>query len=214
MASLRSSQQALRCLTQRGARTTTTTSAAICAPITTILPRRAPRTALSHHPSQRFYSDDAAPPAPPLLQKLKADLKAAMRAKDAPRLSVIRTALGAATSASKTGSGLATDAQVVAVLRRARAASAEAAAEFAAADRRDLVEGEEARIAVFDEYVAGSGVETLSEAQLRDVVAAVVQAGETKMGEVMKKLLAPGGPLEGKSVERAELAKVVKDVLG
>lgn len=144
-----------------------------------------------------------------------------MRAKDAPRLSVIRTALGAATSAAKAGSGLATDAQVVSVLRKARAASAEAAAEFSAAGRQDLVDGEEARIAVFDEYVAGSGVEALSEAQLREVVAGVVRAGagegqgeKKMMGDVMKRLLAPGGPLEGKSVERAELAKVVKEVLG
>ncbi|KAI1403382.1 GatB/YqeY domain-containing protein [Hypoxylon fuscum] len=171
--------------------------------------------------SARFYSSEA--PPPPLLQKLKADLKTAMRAKDAARLTAIRSILSATLNASKTSSPITTDAQLVALLRKTQRASSDASAEFAAANRQDLVDKEQAQISVLDEYVAGSGVEEVSEEQLRTVVAGVVTAmtsegevagGKARMGDVMKKLLAPGGPLEGKDVERAQLAKIVKEVTG
>ncbi|KAI0009728.1 GatB/YqeY domain-containing protein [Xylariaceae sp. FL0662B] len=164
----------------------------------------------------RFYSSD--PPAPPLLQKIKADLKTAMRNKDAARLTAIRSVLSATLNASKTANPIATDAQLVALLRRTQRASADASAEFTAAGRADLVDKEQAQIAVLDEYIAGSGVEELTEDQLRtivaDVVAAATAEGKPKMGDVMKRLLAPGGPLEGENVEKGQLAQIVKQVTG
>ncbi|OTB03295.1 hypothetical protein M426DRAFT_321863 [Hypoxylon sp. CI-4A] len=170
--------------------------------------------------SARFYSSGE-PPAPPLLQKLKADLKTAMRAKDAPRLTAIRSILSATLNASKTASPIATDAQLVALLRRTARSSTDASAAFQAAGRQDLVDKEAAQVAVLEEYIAQSGVEEVSEDQLRVVVAGVVTAltsegAETKVrfGDVMKKLLAPGGPLDGKNVEKAQLAGVVKEVVG
>ncbi|KAI4867103.1 GatB/YqeY domain-containing protein [Hypoxylon rubiginosum] len=182
-----------------------------------------PTTPSSSRTCPRFYSSDAPPPAPPLLQKIKADLKTAMRAKDAARLTAIRSILAASLNASKTASPIATDAQVVALLRRTQRASADASAEFAAASRQDLVDKEQAQIGILEEYAAASGVEELDEEQLRAVVAGVVTAltseggggdGKVRMGDVMKKLLAPGGPLEGKDVERALLARIVKEVTG
>lgn len=146
-----------------------------------------------------------------------------MRAKDAARLTAIRSILAASLNASKTASPIATDAQVVALLRRTQRASADASAEFAAASRQDLVDKEQAQIGILEEYAAASGVEELDEEQLRAVVAGVVTAltseggggdGKVRMGDVMKKLLAPGGPLEGKDVERALLARIVKEVTG
>ncbi|RYP38163.1 hypothetical protein DL767_002680 [Monosporascus sp. MG133] len=184
---------------------------------------------IAHHqqrPSPRPYSStstststgasDPPPPPPPLLQKLKADLKTAMRAKDAARLTVLRTVLSAAQNASKTSSPIATDAQLVALLRRTRAATEEAAGEARAARRPDLVEREEAQVRVIDEYVAGSGVEDVGAEQLRAIVADAVEGegGKARVGDVMKKLLAPEGPLAGKSFEKAELAKIVKEVVG
>ncbi|KAI0196067.1 Yqey-like protein-domain-containing protein [Xylaria flabelliformis] len=159
----------------------------------------------------RSYSDA---PAPPLLQKLKADLKTAMRAKDAARLSVLRAALSATLNASKTSSPITTDAALVALLRKQGRGCAEARDEFAAAGRDDLAAKEEAQITVLDEYMAGSGVEELSTDQIRTIVGGVVAGlGEkSKLGDVMKTLLAPGGPLDGKNVEKAELARIVKEV--
>ncbi|KAI1386259.1 GatB/YqeY domain-containing protein [Hypoxylon trugodes] len=170
----------------------------------------------------RFYSGEDALP-PPLLQKLKGDLKTAMRAKDAPRLTAIRSILASTQNLSKTSNPITTDAQLVALLRRTSRASSDAASEFQAAGRQDLVDKEQQQISIFDSYIAESGVEELSPDQLRTIVAGVVTAltseptlgaGKPKMGDVMKKLLAPGGPLEGKDVKKAQLAQIVKEVTG
>ncbi|KAI1491367.1 GatB/YqeY domain-containing protein [Biscogniauxia mediterranea] len=188
-----------------------------------IIPVSLPSLPHHHLPSYSYSTDAASAPAPPLLQKLKSDLKAAMRAKDAPRLAVLRSILAATLNASKTSAPVVTDAQVVALLRRARRAADEAAAEARGASRPDLVEREEAQARVLDEYVAGSGVEELTPEALRAVVAEVVaaakegkegDAAKVRVGDVMKALLAPGGPLDGKDVEKGELAKVVKEVVG
>ncbi|KAI1497698.1 GatB/YqeY domain-containing protein [Biscogniauxia marginata] len=181
-------------------------------------PTRFPAQYLFHYSTETTAAATTTPPPPPLLQKLKTDLKTAMRAKDAPRLTVLRSILSAALNASKTASPVSTDAQVVGLLRRARRATEEARAEAEAAGRADLVEREEAQVRVLDEYVAGSGVEELGAGELRALVAgAVDEAGgkaKAKMGDVMKALLAPGGPLAGKDVEKGELAKTVKEVIG
>ncbi|KAH9887100.1 Yqey-like protein-domain-containing protein [Xylariomycetidae sp. FL2044] len=173
--------------------------------------------------SARFYSSPPSdPPAPPLLQKLKGDLKTAMRAKDKARLTAIRSVLAATLNASKTASPVATDAQLVALLRKTQKASEDAGAEAAGAGREDLAEKEREQIRILDEYIAGSGVEEVGEDQLRTVVAGVVTAmtsegevqGKAKVGDVMRRLLAPGGPLEGKNVDKAELARIVKEITG
>ncbi|KAH6659723.1 Yqey-like protein-domain-containing protein [Truncatella angustata] len=167
----------------------------------------------------RFYSSDPAPP--PLLQKLRTDLKIAMRAKDAARLTVLRSILAQTLNASKTASPINTDAQLVALLRKTAKASEDASAEFKAANRDDLVEKEQAQINILNEYVSGSGVQVVGEDELRTIVSGVVTAltsegsvqGKAKMGDVMKQLLGPGGPLDGKDVEKAQLSKIVKEVL-
>jgi uncharacterized protein YqeY len=143
-----------------------------------------------------------------------------MRAKDAARLSVLRGVLASTLNASKTSSPITTDAALVALLRKQARGCADARAEFAAAGRDDLVAKEDAQISVLDEYMAESGVEELGGERLAAVVSDVVtrlgesEAGKAKMGKVMKALLAPGGPLDGKNVEKAELARVVKEVMG
>ncbi|KAK6828620.1 hypothetical protein PG990_010315 [Apiospora arundinis] len=173
---------------------------------------------------RRQYSSSDEPPPPPLLQKLKADLKTAMRAKDAARLAVLRSILSATLNASKTATPISTDAQLVGLLRKTARASRDAADEFRTANRQDLVDKEQAQIDILEEYAAGSGVQEVGADELRTIVAGVVTAmtseggeatgGKAQMGNVMKKLLGPGGPLEGKDVEKAELAKIVKEVVG
>ncbi|KAI1205749.1 GatB/YqeY domain-containing protein [Annulohypoxylon truncatum] len=175
--------------------------------------------------SARFYSSDAPPPPPPLLKKFKSDLKAAMRAKDAPRLSAIRSILNAVTNASKTKSPITSDVQLVSLLRKSISQSVEARDSFANAGRDDLVYTENAEIAVLEEYLAQSGVKTLSPEALAGVVAGAVEAaggsggggggggGAEKaiFGAVMKTLFAPGGPLDGVDVDKAQVAELVKE---
>ncbi|KAI1470838.1 GatB/YqeY domain-containing protein [Daldinia caldariorum] len=183
--------------------------------------------------SARFYSsEEAAPPPPPLLQKIKGDLKTAMRAKDASRLTAIRSVLSAVLNASKTSSPITTDAQLVVLLRKSQRACDDAAAEFQAAGRQDLVDKEREQVAILGEYVAASGVQDVSEDELRIVVKGVLTALTSEaaadpepadlvvgspprpsFGDVMKTLLAPQGPLNGKTVDKAQLARIVKEEL-
>lgn len=151
--------------------------------------------------------------------KLRADLKTAMQQKDKPRLNVLRSLLADVTNAAKTSSPIQSDMQLLSLLRKRAAAAQTAKAEFAGAGRQDLVEQEEQQAAVLDEYAGG--VQTMGLDHIRDVVQKVVEEGKAaasgkalNMGDVLKKLLGTGGSLEGKNVERSEVARVVKQVLG
>jgi uncharacterized protein YqeY len=172
------------------------------------LPRWLPR---------RSYATSDEPAPPPLLQKLKGDLKTAMRAKDTARLSVLRSIMTAALNASKTPHPIRSDQQLVALLRKSQKASRDAAKEFKSAGREDLAEKEEAQADIMAEYIADSGVRSLGEEELRTMVLAAVDdareagiATKALVGDVMKRLT---GSLHGKEVDMKELASMVRDAV-
>ncbi|MCJ1478532.1 hypothetical protein MMC13_007212 [Lambiella insularis] len=155
-------------------------------------------------------------PAPPLLMKLRSDMKAAMKAKDTNRLEVLRGIIAETTNASKTATPFKTDIQILSLLRKRAAASKAAAQEFGAAKREDLRDKEEAQIAILEEYA--SGVETVGEDQIIEVAARVVGQMRTEgqtvnLGTVLKTLVGAGGELDGKPVEGAKVARIVKGML-
>ncbi|EME79221.1 uncharacterized protein MYCFIDRAFT_183666 [Pseudocercospora fijiensis CIRAD86] len=163
-------------------------------------------------------SGTAAPPSP-LLGKLKNDLKTAMREKDTNRLNVLRGVIADVTNSAKTSNPIKTDMQLLALLRKRASAAKAASEEFKAAGREDLVEKEQSQVNVLDEY-AGQ-VETMSENEIKDAVTKVVDEAKAaaesvkiNMGDILKKILGPGGSLEGKPVDRSEVARVVKQTLG
>lgn len=164
----------------------------------------------------RAYSTDAEDAPPPLLSKLKGDLKTAMRAKDAPRLQVLRAVISANLNASKTSSPIRTDAQLVGLLRKLQQAGKDSMADAKAAGREDLVEKEQQQISILDEYVASSGVQSLGEAELKAMVQDAIDASKSAgtatksiMGDVMKRM---AGALEGKDVDRKALGKMVGEM--
>lgn len=152
-----------------------------------------------------------------MLLKLRTDLKTAMKEKDTSRLNVLRALLAEVTNSAKTSNPIKTDMQLLSVLRKRAAAAKTARAEFETAGRQDLVEQEDKQAAIMDEYAGG--VETTSESDVRDAVSKVVEelkaaaSGKANMGDVLKKLLAPGGSLDGKPVDKSQVAKVVKEIL-
>ncbi len=165
----------------------------------------------------RPYSSEA--PAPPLLAKLKGDLKAALKAKDKTRLAVLRGVVASTLNASKTTSPIKTDVQLVALLRKTARESQQAAEEFLTAGRQDLVEKEMAQIKVLEEYATDSGVKTVGSEELQVMVTAVMSelqaegiAAKAQLGEAWKRLLGAGGPLAGKDFDKTELAKLVKEL--
>jgi len=167
---------------------------------------------------RRAYSSDAPVATPPFLATLKGDLKTAMRAKDTPRLSVLRAVLAAVLNASKTDSPIQTDAQLVRLLRKTEATSQAAMDDFKAAKRQDLVDKEQAQVGVLQEYLQSSGVELLSREDLKQVVDLMMGdlatdqvLPKSQMAEAMKRLLAPGGPLDGKDYNKAELVELIRE---
>ncbi|KAK5108031.1 hypothetical protein LTR62_008866 [Meristemomyces frigidus] len=165
----------------------------------------------------RHYASPSETPAPPLLLKLRSDLKTAMRAKDTPRLDVLRAILAEVTNAGKTSSPIKSDMQLVSLLRKRASAAKTASAEFQSAGRQDLVEQEEKQASIMEGYageVEVMGVESLRKAvqSVVDEVTAVAE-GKVNMGVVLKKLIGPGGSLDGKAVEKVEVSRLVKEIL-
>ncbi|EAQ88177.1 hypothetical protein CHGG_04796 [Chaetomium globosum CBS 148.51] len=176
-----------------------------------------PRTA-ALRVSRAAYSTEPPAPPPPLLAKLKDDLKAAMRAKDANRLAVLRAVLAETLNASKTDKPIKTDVQLVGLLQKSARKSQEAAAEARQAGREDLAEKEEAQQRILEEYAAGSGVKEMGEAELRQVIesakaALVAQGvkGAALHGEIIKNIFKPGGLLDGASFDKKRAVTLIKE---
>jgi uncharacterized protein YqeY len=146
-----------------------------------------------------------------LTDTITADIAAAMKAKDAARLTPLRMLKTALTTKSiEKGRALepAEDLQVVAALVKQRRDSIE---QFDAAGRSELAEKERAEIAVLETYQPPSA----SDAELEAAVdAAVTSTGATSakdMGKVIKAVMAAlaGKTIDGKRVNelvRARLA--------
>jgi hypothetical protein len=142
-----------------------------------------------------------------------------MKEKDTNRLNVLRGLLAEVTNAAKTNNPVKTDMQLLTILKKRATTARQASNEFKSAGRNDLVQKEEDQVKVLDEY-AGD-VQTMSNDDIRDIVIETVEdakaqqpaPGKINMGDILKKLLAPGGTLDGKPVERAEVARIVKEVL-
>lgn len=166
-----------------------------------------------------MYSSEGDAPPPPLLLKLRSDLKEAMKAKDKARLTVLRGVMAATLNASKTANPVNTNAKVVALLRKTAKASQDAVAEFREAGREDLVEKEENQIKILEAYADDGSVKVDPaevEAAAKEVLAKLKEeaaGGAVKAGDVIKVLVSPGGPLDGKDVDRAEMARTVKKLV-
>ncbi|GAB1318835.1 hypothetical protein MFIFM68171_09045 [Madurella fahalii] len=119
--------------------------------------------------SLALYSTETAPP--PLLSKLKDDLKGAMKAKDTNRLAALRSVLAATVNASKTDAPITTDSQLVILLTKMAKKSREAAAQAREAGRPELAEKEEAEQRILEEYVAAP----------REVIKEIIEAHKARL---------------------------------
>lgn len=140
-----------------------------------------------------------------------------MKEKDKARLNVLRAILADVTNSAKTPNPIKTDMQLLSLLRKRSSAAKAASQEFKGAGREDLVEKEEEQAVIMEEYA--SGVETMSENDIRTAVTKVVEEAKAKameakvnMGEIIKKVLGPGGSLEGKNVDKSQVARIVKEL--
>jgi uncharacterized protein YqeY len=145
-----------------------------------------------------------------LKQRISEDMKAAMRAKDAARLSAVRLLLAAIKQKEVDERLELTDADVLGIIEKMVKQRRESIAQFEKAARQDLVDQEKFEIGVLQAYLP----QQMAEAEIAQAIAAAVAesgaSGVKDMGKVMA-LLKP------RLAGRADMGKVsglVKAKLG
>ena len=123
-----------------------------------------------------------------LKEQITEDMKAAMRAKDMEKLGTIRLLTAAMKQKEVDERIELNDAHVLAILEKMIKQRKDSISQFEAGGRQDLADKEKAEVAVLSAYMPAA----LSEAEVRDEVAAAVQAagasGPQDMGKVMAAL--------------------------
>lgn len=142
-----------------------------------------------------------------MLDRIQADLKTAMLAKDAPRTMVLRSALSAyrneAVAKGLSPQGILTDADALALMKRLVKSREESAETYEKAGHPDKAAVERAEIDILKAFLPAM----LEGVQLEAAVkAAIAEAGATSkkdIGKVMKALqAAQGGAFEGKAANQ------------
>jgi uncharacterized protein YqeY len=144
----------------------------------------------------------------PLKHRITEDMKAAMRAKDAPRLSTIRMLLAAIKQREVDERKTLADADVVAVVERMVRQRQESILQFEAGKRTDLADAERAEVAILEGYLPPRLSDAEVDAAVDEAIAAARTAGASGpalMGKVM-------GTLKPQLAGRADMAAVSSKV--
>jgi len=129
------------------------------------------------------------------------DMKSAMRAKDAPRLSAIRLLLAAMKQREVDERIELSDADILAIIEKMLKQRRDSVTQYEAGGRQDLADVEKFEIEVLSGYMP----QQLSEAEVSGEVAAAVAAAGAKGMQDMGKVMAI---LKTKLAGRADMAKV------
>ena len=138
-----------------------------------------------------------------MYDKLMADMKSAMKAKDMMAVNTIRGIIAKAKDLTVNAGKEMTDDAVLGVIAKGVKQRDESIAQFEAAGRAELAEGEKAERAFLQKYLPAQ----LSEAEVSAIVKAVIaETGATSkkdMGKVMKEtMVRTKGQADGKLVSR------------
>ena len=147
----------------------------------------------------------------PLRDQVNADLTAAMKAKDAGRLSALRMLKAAIMNKDVEKGRDLEDAevlQVVASLVKQRRDSIE---QFSKAGRTDLVEKETGEITVLEHYLPPAATADEIEAAVKAAIAETGAASPKDMGKVMKAVMPK---LAGKNADGKAVNEIVRRTLG
>jgi uncharacterized protein len=144
---------------------------------------------------------------PTLMERITADLTAAMKAKDPARLSVLRMAKAALMNKEIDKKSALDDAEVARVLQALVKQREDSVEQFQKASRQELVDKETAEIAVLKGYLPEEASEADVAAAVEQAVAETGAASVKDMGKAMKAALAAlaaaGKPADGKRVNEA-----------
>ncbi len=144
-----------------------------------------------------------------LLQRLDADLKDAMRARDQVRMDTIRHVKTVATMAEIKQTSALTDAQVEEIIARLVKQRRESIEMFLKGKRQDLVDKETSEIKILQAYLPQQMSADEIKAIVRKVVEEVGAKGPGDKGKVMGKLM----PLVKGKADRQAVNTVVTEIL-
>lgn len=140
-----------------------------------------------------------------LKARITEDMKAAMKAKEAARLSAIRLLLAAIKQREVDERKEMADADVLAVIEKMLKQRRDSIAQYEAAARQDLADTEKFEVGVLSAYMPQQLSDEEIAAEIRAVIAAVGANGPADMGKVM-------GPVKSRLAGRADMAKVSAQV--
>ena len=144
-----------------------------------------------------------------LKDRITADMKDAMRAKAAPRLSTIRLLLAAIKQREIDERKTLADADVVAVVEKMVKQRRESIAQFEAGNRKDLADAERAEQAILEAYLP----QRMSDAEIDaaiDAAIAAARAGGATGPAVMGKVMASLKPALAGRADMATVSAKVK----
>lgn len=145
-----------------------------------------------------------------LLSRISGDFTAAMKAKDQQRLGTLRMLKSALTMLEKELRRPVTDDDALTVLLKEAKQRADSITEFAKAGRQDLVQKEEAELAILKDYLP----QQLSEAELAAAVdVAVVASGAASLKDMNKVMQAVMNEFKGR-VDGKTVSALVRARLG
>ena len=145
-----------------------------------------------------------------LNERLSADMKEALRARESLRLSTVRLLLAALKNAQIEAMHPLSDEEALAVLRKQARMRHEAIEQYRKGGREDLASKEEVELAVIESYLPVAATEDQIRSVVREVIAATGASGPKDMGVVMRTTMSRlGGRADGRQVQglvREELA--------
>jgi uncharacterized protein YqeY len=136
-----------------------------------------------------------------LKTKIYEDMKAAMRAKDAPRLAAIRLLLAAMKQKEVDDRVELTDIDVISIIDKMIKQRRDSIAQYEAGKRQDLADSEKFEITVVQAYMP----QALPEAEIAAAIAEAIQASGAKAMSDMGKVMAV---LKSKLAGRADMGMV------
>jgi hypothetical protein len=136
-----------------------------------------------------------------LKTKITDDMKAAMKAREAERLSAIRLMLAAIKQIEVDERKDLSDPEVISVIERMIKQRRDSIAQFQAAGRKDLVDKETFELGLLSSYLPKQLSDDEIASEITAVLAQTGAQGSSSMGKVM-------GLLKGKLAGRADMAKV------
>jgi uncharacterized protein YqeY len=146
-----------------------------------------------------------------LKARITEDMKTAMRARDAGRLSAIRLLLAAIKQREVDERRELSDADVLAVIDKMVKQRRDSIAQFTAGNRMDLVANEQAELAVLATYQPQQLSEAEVDAAIEAAIAATGASGPAGMGKIMAELKAK---LAGRADMSAVSARVKARLAG